>query len=363
MKEKNILIIDDSALMRRVISDIIETDQRFNVIGVAINGLAGLSILQENTGKVDAVLLDINMPKMNGLEVLAEIKKQKINTTVVVVSAFTTNDAVETIQALELGAFDFLTKPDGLEELRSNVFSEKLLNCLAVATKIKDKEPQKTIATDPPKIITASLAPINKQDGVKEKCKCKLVAIACSTGGPKALHSIIPNLPKNIDAGVVIVQHMPEGFTKSLADRLNSLSRIPVKEAEDGEILNKGWVYIAKGGRQLQVVKDKKGNHILRLTKEAPRFGLMPCADMLYESLIDTDYDEITCVVLTGMGSDGTAGITELSKKKNIHVIAQDKRTSIVYGMPRMIKMTGLVDKLVSLNEVSDAIIENVGVH
>lgn len=370
MSVKNILLIDDSALMRRVISDIIEADQRFKVIGAAINGLAGISMLQENAGKVDAVLLDINMPRMNGLEFLAEIKKQNMVTTVIVVSAVTTKDAMETIHALELGAFDFVTKPEGFEELRSNAFSDKLLDCLSVATKLKGLETQNTISTETPKIKVSSLIditekepPLKKERYVSgHKAKNKLVALACSTGGPKALHNVIPGLSKDMDAGVIIIQHMPEGFTRSLAERLNSISEIPVKEAEDGEIIKKGRVYIAKGGRMLRVTKDVKGNHIIRLSKEAPFHGLLPCADIMYESLVDTDYDEITCVVLTGMGSDGSAGISELSKKKNIHVIAQDKKTSIVYGMPRTIRMTGLVDKVVSLNEVSEAIIKNVGV-
>lgn len=134
--------------MRRVISDIIEADHRFRVIGAAINGLAGISMLQENAGKVDAVILDINMPRMNGLEVLEEIKKQKIDTKVIVVSAVTTQDAVETIRALELGAFDFVTKPEGLEELRSNAFSDRLLNCLAVATKSIISETPGDIASE-----------------------------------------------------------------------------------------------------------------------------------------------------------------------------------------------------------------------
>lgn len=356
---KNILIIDDSALMRRVISDIIETDKRFRVIGTASNGLDGLTILQENQGKVDIVLLDINMPWMNGIEFLAEVKKRNIKVTVIVVSAITTKDAKETILALELGAFDFLTKPENLEDIKGNHFTKKLLDCLSVAAKLQSNS----------KKVEASH--LKKQDqpfrqrkqvllskGIK-----KLVAIACSTGGPKALHTIIPNIPENLDAGIVIVQHMPEGFTRSLAERLNSISSIPVKEAEDGEPVKKGWVYIARGGMQLRVTQDEQGNHLFRLTKEEPRHGLMPCADVMYESLVDTDYDEITCVVLTGMGSDGSVGIKKLSKKKNIHVIAQDMETSVVYGMPKMIKKTGLVNQEVALNEVSDAIIKNVGVH
>lgn len=364
--DKNILIIDDSALMRRVISDIIETDRRFHVIGVAVNGLAGLSMLHENAGKVDAVLLDINMPVMNGIEFLEEIKKRNIHTAVIVVSAVTTKDAKETILALELGAFDFITKPDGLEELKSNSFSEKLIHCLTAATKLRIAKPQRLVITEQPAFQAEEeekLPPsIKKRHRGPDRLKDKLVAIACSTGGPKALNTIIPSLPKALNAGVVIVQHMPEGFTKSLAERLNSISQISVKEAEDGELLKKGWVYIARGGMQLRVVKDGQGNHILRLTKEEPRAGLMPCADVLYESLADSNYSEITCVVLTGMGGDGSAGITRLNKDKNIHVIAQDRKTSAIYGMPKMIKATGLVDEVVPLNEVSDAITKNVGV-
>lgn len=355
---KNILIIDDSALMRRVISDIIERDDRFNVIGVAINGLDGLSMLQLNAGKVDAIILDINMPRMNGLEFLAELKKQNINAAVIVVSSITNKDAKETILALELGAIDLITKPENVEELRSNAFSKRLLDCLEVATNLKwvdTKKVKESVTKEKPLHV--------KHHKFLKMGKDKLVAIACSTGGPKALHAIIPKLPKNLDAGIVIVQHMPEGFTKSLADRLNSLSPIPVKEAEDGDIVEKGRVYIAKGGRQLRIVQDKQGNKVIKLSIEEPRRGLMPCADVMYESLIDTDYDEITCVVLTGMGSDGSAGIKKLSNNKNIHVIAQDKETSIVYGMPRMIRKTGLVDQVEALQDVSEAIIKNVGVH
>ncbi len=356
--KKNILIIDDSALMRRVLSDIIEADERFHVIGVANDGLNGLSMLKENSGAVDAVLLDINMPRTNGIELLEELKKQNIKTNVIVVSAVTTKEAKETIYALELGAFDFITKPERLDELKNDVFAGKLLECLAMATDCqlsivqRQKEEKKKSAPNTKK---------EKSANFPEKSN-KLVAIACSTGGPKALNLIIPSLPKQLNAGVVIVQHMPEGFTKSLAERLNGISQIPVKEAEDGEIIKKGWAYIAKGGRQLRIVKDGQGNHFIKLTEEPARRGLKPCADIMYESLVDSDYDEIVCVVLTGMGSDGTAGITELSKKKNIHVIAQDSETSVVYGMPRMIKQTGLADEVLPLYNIADAIIKNVGV-
>lgn len=354
-KKKNILIIDDSALMRRLISDIIEADDRFHIIGTATDGLDGLSLLQWHAGMVDAIILDINMPRMNGIEFLEELQKQNIKTAVVVVSSVTTKEARETIRALELGAFDFITKPEKLDDFKNDVFSESLIKCLALATKINLTEPQpKTEDTGKRTVI-----PVRRNRTAV--AGNKLIAIACSTGGPKALHTIIPKLPQHINAGIVIVQHMPEGFTKSLAERLNNLSQILVKEAEDGDVIRKGWAYVARGGRQLRIVKDRNGNHLIRLYEEPARHGLNPCADIMYESLTETDYDEILCVVLTGMGSDGTAGISELKKKKNIHVIAQDSKSSIVYGMPKMVIEAGLADEIVSLDDVADAIIKNVG--
>jgi len=357
--KKNILIIDDSALMRRIISDIIEADERFHVIGAATDGLNGLIMLKENAGSVDAVLLDINMPRMNGIEFLKEIKKHKIKTAVVIVSAVTTREAKETILALELGAFDFITKPESLDDLKSDAFSRRLLESLTMATESNLPEQQRQ-AEESKKLARRSESKL-KPVIFPEKSD-KLVAIACSTGGPKALHSIIPRIPHNLNAGIIIVQHMPEGFTKSLAERLNGISNIPVKEADDGDVVRKGWAYIAKGGMQLRVVKDRQGNHVIKLSKEVPRRGLIPCADIMYESLTETDYDEIICVVLTGMGSDGSAGILQLGKKKKIYVIAQDSKTSVVYGMPKMVKQTGLVDEEVSLNDIADVIIKNVGV-
>lgn len=360
--KKNILIIDDSALMRRVISDIINADERFQVTEVAVNGLEGLNVLLNRGKDFDAVLLDINMPKMNGLELLAELKKRNIRAKVIIVSTIATKDAKETIYALELGAFDFVTKPESYIEVKSNQFSNNILSCLATATQAEaavSKEPEEAKA-DTLKLVR-QLAQKRKPVPVPQNAS-KLVALACSTGGPKALHTVIPGLPKNLNASVLIVQHMPGGFTKSLADRLNELSQVEVKEAEDGEILRKGTVYIAKGGYQMRLKKQTDGQYCLSITKEPARHGLLPCADIMYESLADTNFDQITCVVLTGMGGDGTAGIRQLGKKQNIYVIAQNEETSIVYGMPKVVKDAGLVDEVVPLTDVAGAITRNVGV-
>ena len=161
---------------------------------------------------------------------------------------------------------------------------------------------------------------------------------------------------------MVLVQHMPVGFTKSLADRLNETSKVTVKEAEEGDTLQKGWVYIAPGGKHLEVVCTG-GKHVVHISDAPPIGGLRPCANVMYRSLMQSTYDEIICVVLTGMGGDGTDGITQLSTKKKIYVIAQDRETSVVYGMPKMIFEAGMVDVVQPLEKVADAITRNVGVH
>jgi two-component system chemotaxis response regulator CheB len=369
--KKNILIIDDSALMRRLLSDIINSDDRFVVGAMAVNGLDALNLIVKDYGKYDAVLMDINMPKMNGLELLEQLQKHQIKTKVIVVSTVAKEGAKETIRALELGAFDFVTKPDSFIDAKSDSFSEKILLCLTVATNTMNKAlitKNETADNNIPKTNDNRI--IRNENVVKKKFEKntlstvtkKLVALACSTGGPKALQSVIPNLPENLDAPVLIVQHMPEGFTNSLASRLNEISKINVKEAEHGEVIKKGYVYIAKGGSQMRVKKQLNGEYQLLVTLEEPRNGLKPCADIMYESLLDTDYNEITCVVLTGMGGDGTKGIKQLADKKNIYVIAQDEPTSTVYGMPKVVKEAGLVDEVVPILKVSEAITNNVGV-
>ncbi len=360
--KKNILIIDDSALMRRVISDIINSDDRFQVVETAGNGLEGLYLLQGRAKDFDAVLLDINMPKMNGIELLAELKKQGIKATVIVVSTIAVKDAKETIQALELGAFDFIRKPDNYLEVKSNIFSGSIIKCLVTATKAENKQNKEFHQTELMQLKQDKDLPIKHTRKRSDKNERKVIALACSTGGPKALHTVIPKLPKNLDASVLIVQHMPGGFTKSLADRLNELSEITVKEAEDGDIIEKGNVYIAKGGYQMRLKDQENGSLYISISAEPARHGLLPCADIMYESLCNLEIDQITCVVLTGMGGDGTAGISSLYKKQNIYVIAQNEETSVVYGMPKVIRDAGLVDEVLGLNEISDAITKKVGV-
>lgn len=397
---KKILVIDDSALMRRVISDIINTSNEYEVAAIAKDGVEGFDLIVSNPNLYSAIILDINMPKMNGLELLKKLQQNRIEQTVIVVSTVAKEGAKETIQALEYGAFDFVTKPENYLETKSEIFKTKIHEMLDVATNSKaslqrvgllaqDNSTGKTRAdisatrrdsalnTTAAKPTNDALFALRKRSGqaVEEAKKVdgakfsgvkrgtkKIVALACSTGGPKSLQQVIPMLPKNLDAGMVIVQHMPAGFTASLAARLNDISDINVKEGADGDVIEKGWVYVAPGGKHLEV--EKRGtDYVIRISDAPPVDGLKPCANIMYKSLTKSNYDEITCVVLTGMGADGTEGIKSLSAvNKKIHVIAQDEDTCVVYGMPKAIAMTGLVNEVVPLNLVAETITKNVGV-
>ena len=190
----------------------------------------------------------------------------------------------------------------------------------------------------------------------------KLVLIASSTGGPKALHNVIPKLDKNLDAPVVIVQHMPKGFTASLAERLNDMSDISVSEAKDGEILQKSHVYIARGGIHLQLNKDSKGRLIFKENSMEPVNGLRPCANITFESVVPLSVDYILCAVLTGMGADGYEGIKKLKERQKIYTIAQNADTCVVYGMPKTIVENGMADIVLPLEDISKEIIRKVGV-
>ena len=401
MEKKNILIVDDSALMRRVESDIIKSDERFEVTDTATNGLEAFDFVTRNSKKYDAVVLDINMPKMNGIEFLEALEKQKIKLKIIIVSTLAKDGAAETIRALELGAFDYVTKPDSFVDAMSDAFKGKLLQCLQYATSLaEDKaidliksthkvevkkpeaapemKPQTPVAPtapaakassgsvvspmNPRAILSEAFAPRKPHTAVNGANAKRLIAIASSTGGPKALQQVICKLPKNINAPILIVQHMSEGFTKSLAARLNELSEVKVVEATGGERLEKGIVYLAKGGSQMRVVK-KGSEYVIDInTAEPARNGLKPCADIMLESLAKLVFDDITCVVLTGMGGDGTMGIRQLNEASNIYVIGQDEATSTVYGMPKVVYEAGLTDVVLPLGQIAEEITKNVGV-
>lgn len=355
---KKILVVDDSALMRRVLCDIINQDKTLQVVDKATNGLEAFELLKKN--KYDAVVLDVNMPKMNGLELLKELRRNKMPVRIMMASTDTKEGAQITLDALELGALDFVHKPDRAFDCKGDEFTANFLRTLnAVAnsnppvfTKVFSREETRN---------TKKIVELVKKNGTRIGGK-QIVAIASSTGGPKSLQSVIPRLPENLNAPVVLVQHMPIGFTKSMAERLDSLSAVKVKEAEEGDELQKGTVYIARGGSHLNIV-EKRGKATIHYSNEPSREGVKPCANYMYESLASCSYDEVLCVVLTGMGADGTEGITNLKTKKKVHVISQDEQSCVVYGMPRSVKRAGLSNQVVSLDQVAQEIILRVGVN
>ena len=354
--KKNILVVDDSALMRRVICDIINSDDTFQATDVCRDGLEAYEKLK--TRSYDGVVLDVNMPRMDGLELLDKLQKEHIKSNIVMVSTTTTKDADVTILAMERGALDFVTKPSNVIEAKGEVFKNELLNILNAVLKT---ERTRSLERKAPVKPVVTLARSNPSAG--KRFKNKIVALACSTGGPKALQSVIPYLPANLDAPMVLVQHMPAGFTNSMANRLDEISKIHVKEAQEGEILKKGIVYIAPGGKHMEVKKCPDGSHKIAFNDMPPIGGLKPCANITYDSLRTCGFDQVVCVVLTGMGADGTNGILELSKSKPIYTIAQDANTCVVYGMPKSIVETGLVNEVLPLTEIANSITKNVGVN
>ena len=358
--KKKILIVDDSALMRRVICDIINLDERFHVMDRAADGVEALELLSKKN--YDAVVLDVNMPKMNGLELLKELRQRKISARVVMASTDTYEGAKTTLDALSLGAIDFIHKPDNAMDCRNGSFPNKLLGILDVACQSnvsdftdKHDDPIKRAESNKKLLELASKSSRSFSDK-------QIVAIASSTGGPNALQEVVTQIPKSIKAPVVIVQHMPAGFTGPLADRLDSMSDCKVTEALDGELLESGHIYVAKGGLHFNV-DTCMGRYKVRYSDEPKREGVKPCANYMYESLANGMADRVLCVVLTGMGADGTQGIENLKKSKNTFVITQDADSCTVYGMPKSVVNAGLSDQVVPLKQIAQEIIMNVGVN
>jgi two-component system chemotaxis response regulator CheB len=354
---KKILIIDDSALMRTVLSDIINADSRFQVVDKAKDGVEGLELLKKNS--YDAVVLDINMPRMDGITMLKELQKLKIKAKIMMASTDTKEGAKVTMDALDLGALDFVHKPDRASECRGEDFAKTFINTLAAVADSKAPVSVKSFSIDDAKEAKKVVELVSKS--ASKITGNRIVAVASSTGGPRALQAVIPKLPKNLKTPVVLVQHMPEGFTASLAERLDSLSEIKVKEAAEGDILQPGTVYISRGGKHMHIVKSG-GKSTIHYMDGPTREGVRPCANFMYESLMESDYDEICCVVMTGMGADGTEGIKNLKTKKKVHVIGQEESTCTVYGMPKAVAAAGLVDQVVKLDDIAREIIMNVGV-
>lgn len=368
---KKILVVDDSAVMRNLMSVIIEKEPDVCVEDMAEDGIVATQLLQQGKS-YDLILLDLKMPKLNGVGVLEFMNRNDIRIPTLVVSSIASMSAEDTMRALELGAFDFVKKPGASRESSVSEFQDQLTKRIHCAFRINsqahdsdgpdgesENQPEPARRVEPHKAAEpdAAIQPKRRRvslfrrsaSGTDEK---RLIFIASSTGGPKALQSVIPLFPENIGCPIVVVQHMPEGFTNSLAERLNEMSQCEVREAEEGALLENGVVYVAKGGHQLRVTTDGRDGHRFLVGRDAPRNGLRPCADIFLESLADTGYKKLFCAVLTGMGSDATQGLLQLKKKKEVYTVGQNRQSCVVYGMPRAAVEAGVVDDVVELTEV-----------
>lgn len=351
MKTIKVLIVDDSAFMRTMITDILNEDHRIHVIGTAYNGAD--AVIKINKLKPDVVTMDVEMPIMSGLEVLKKVMKEA-PVPIVMLSSTTKDGAENTLQAMQYGAVDFITKPSSstLEELRrmKGEITHKVVIAakanIRLMTRLDLKPAEKRLSYNSTKV---------KHHSLNETVIC----IGTSTGGPRALQQVLTKLPKSINAPILIVQHMPPKFTHSLANRLNTLCDIEVKEAEDSEILLNGTAYIAPGGYHMKVKKIGKSSAIKIVESESVN-GHRPSVDVLFESVGQMETINKIAVIMTGMGADGRNGLIEMKKSGNTFALAESKETSIVFGMPKAAIATGHVDQVLPIDDIAAAIVDRL---
>lgn len=322
-----LLVVDDSAFMRKIISDTVSEFEGIEIVGKARNGCDALEMVPKL--KPDVITLDVEMPKLNGIETLKEIKKYS-DIPVIMLSSHTGGDI--TIEALELGAFDFIEKPDDLK-LDLSDFGVELWRKINSAYNMKSSRPKVMKRPIKPKVSHNSKS-------------FKAVVIGASTGGPKALVYLIKRLPEKIKLPIFIVQHMPKGFTRSLAARLDNESNIRALEAEDGMIIENNMIYLAPGDYHMTIL----GNRI-KLDSRDKLHGVRPAVDYLFESAVDEYGSNILGVMLTGMGKDGTIGMEKI-KKHGGYNIAQSMKSCVVYGMPGSAVAKGVVDEILDLEDM-----------
>lgn len=345
-----VLVVDDSAFMRKVISDIINNDPDMEVVGKARDGQDALKKIQELNP--DVVTMDVEMPGLDGLAALKELMMID-PVPVIMISSLTKRGTEQTVKALQLGAVDFIAKPSGQISLDIDTVKDEIIHKIKTAAGTKNK-----LANFKYQGVVSPILPVSTTKKLNLSSTLdKMVFIGTSTGGPKALHEVIPRLPANINAGILIVQHMPPGFTRSLAERLDSLSQITVKEAEHGEKILPGCAYIAPGDYHLTVSRPASGLRELKvnLTKDQPRGGHRPSVDTMLESAAQHFWSDMVCIIMTGMGHDGSQGV-QLVKERGGKVIAEHQSSCIVYGMPKAAVATGCVDKIVPLKDISSEV-------
>lgn len=358
-----VMVVDDTVLYRKIVSDALATLPGVEVVGSAHNGKAAITKLASL--KPDLLTLDIEMPEMNGIEVLNHIRQHAPHIGAIMLSTLTHEGGAMTMKALELGAFDFIPKPQTgtMAENRKKIESaiapmiRAFQRSLLIPDRLKPtSRPGKPVITPFPGKTSASrtlLTPFRRS-------KAEIIAIGISTGGPNALAKMLPMIPGDIGVPIVIVQHMPPMFTQSLANSLASKCAISVREAKQRDPLVPNTAFIAPGGKQMKIVAGADGkSRIIKITDDPPENSCKPSVDYLFRSVANHYVGRSTGVIMTGMGSDGTQGL-KLLKKNGATIIAQNEATCVVFGMPKEAAETGLADAVLALNQIADMIVKTV---
>jgi two-component system chemotaxis response regulator CheB len=358
-----VLVVDDTVVFRRIVSDALSGVPGVEVVGTASNGRLAMSRMAAL--QPDLLTLDIEMPEMNGIEVLEAMAAAGLNTGVIMLSSLTVRGGEMTVRALELGAFDFLTKPEGcdkeknLSHLRARLLPmirafERRREIRAILHGASRPAPD---AVQP--VLPAPTAELHRPPRGVRRSGPPMVLIGVSTGGPGALAKLVPALPGDLGAPVFIVQHMPAMFTGPLAESLDKKSALRVKEAEDGEAAQKNHAYLAPGGRQMKLAAGPTGEIILRITDDPAENGCRPAVDYLFRSAALHFPGRSVAAILTGMGADGTDGLRML-KRSGCFSIAQDEATCVVFGRPKEAIQAGVVDTVAPLEMIGAAIVHSV---
>jgi two-component system chemotaxis response regulator CheB len=340
------LVVDDTALYRRAVSDALAGIEGLEVSGTASNGRLALARLEEL--RPDLMTLDIEMPELNGIEVLQALASWPNKPAVIVLSSHTMQGGALTMKALELGAFDFVTKPEGGSMEKSLESLRRSLSPVIQAYALRSNRRQPASASAPLQVGSTTRVQVQKQK--------KLVVIGVSTGGPQALARLLPSLPTKLDVPILIVQHMPPLFTQALAESLSRKCSVPIREAVDNEYALPGTVYIAPGGKHLKVKAGPAGEVRMLLTEDPPENHCRPAVDYLFRSVALQFPSAAVGVILTGMGNDGAQGLRQL-KKTGCPTMAQDEASSVVFGMPREAIAAGGVDEVLPLSEIAEHIL------
>jgi len=353
-----VLVVDDSGFFRRRVKEILEEDPLLTVVGDAANGQEAIDKTIEL--KPDVITMDIEMPIMDGIKATQKIMESN-PTPIVMFSSLTTEGAKATLDALEAGALDFL--PKRFEDISQDRDEAKKLLCQRVRAIAQKKHMlRKTIPASKPSLTSSpssSAAPVTRAAvSISKSGGIDLVAIGTSTGGPLALQNILVNLPADFSKPIVMIQHMPATFTPAFAKRLDQMCKISVKEAEDGDRLEPGLALLAPGGKQM-LVDGRAGSAVVRIIDSEPSLTYKPSVDITFRSVTKVFPAKTLAIVLTGMGADGREGARTL-KAQGSEIWAQDEESCVVYGMPAAIVDAGLADKVLSLNEFSQAIIKRV---